>query len=334
MSNVTYLFGAGASAQALPTVNQFANRIQGFIDCISAPEFQLSGTKMFPFTSESKHKTQEEFIDRLFLMKKACDDYESIDTYAKKLFLTNSNEELTFLKSMIISFLLYEQLINKPDKRYNGFFASILNEKYNNFPDNLKILSWNYDNQFELSYLDFFQDFRFEALKSMLHIVSKYSFRNDCEKFCILKLNGTTDLYSNNGFSHREYLNTIRQFDVNLFEEILQNVYLPVYGNNYFPSLSFAWENFEKNEQNIVSKSMKATKETDVLVIIGYSFPFFNRSVDRQIIQSMANLKKIYFQDVSPNNIIERFKSIRTDILPENLIPIADVKQFFLPPEL
>lgn len=38
---------------------------------------------------------------------------------------------------------------------------------------------------------------------------------------------------------------------------------------------------------------------TTILVVIGYSFPFFNREVDKQIFNELNNrvLKKIYFQD-------------------------------------
>jgi hypothetical protein len=43
----------------------------------------------------------------------------------------------------------------------------------------------------------------------------------------------------------------------------------------------------------------------EVLVIIGYSFPFFNREVDNALFMQMTSLKKIYIQDVNPQNIYE-----------------------------
>jgi hypothetical protein len=70
------------------------------------------------------------------------------------------------------------------------------------------------------------------------------------------------------------------------------------------------------------------------LVVIGYSFPFFNRLVDRRIL-NMPDLKKIYFQAPISGieNIIQSFKSIRK--LPiEGYEKITETEQFFLPPEL
>jgi len=82
-----------------------------------------------------------------------------------------------------------------------------------------------------------------------------------------------------------------------------------------FSKLSFAWEDYERPEQNIINKVTTSTKDTEVLVVIGYSFPFFNREVDRKIIGEMKNLKKVYFQDKNPHNIKLRFQAIRNDLL-------------------
>jgi hypothetical protein len=43
---------------------------------------------------------------------------------------------------------------------------------------------------------------------------------------------------------------------------------------------------------------LKTTQDTEQVVVIGYSFPFFNRQTDREIFGSMANLTKIYVQDM------------------------------------
>jgi len=99
--------------------------------------------------------------------------------------------------------------------------------------------------------------------------------------------------------------------------------------------LTFAWENTPLSN-SIIENATLATSKTYVLVVIGYSFPFFNRVVDRRIINSMINLEKVYFQapkeDV--NNLITRFKAIRSDFKKLDPEPIEDIKQFFLPPEL
>jgi hypothetical protein len=39
------------------------------------------------------------------------------------------------------------------------------------------------------------------------------------------------------------------------------------------------------------------------LVVIGYSFPVFNREIDNRLIGKMAKLTKVYIQDANPERI-------------------------------
>jgi hypothetical protein len=60
--------------------------------------------------------------------------------------------------------------------------------------------------------------------------------------------------------------------------------------------------------RNMKSFSKMASEDLlriEVLVIIGYSFPFFNREVDNALFMQMTSLKNIYIQDVNPQNIYE-----------------------------
>jgi len=70
------------------------------------------------------------------------------------------------------------------------------------------------------------------------------------------------------------------------------------------------------------------------LIVICYSFPFFNRNVDSQIIKTMKELKKVYFQAPDSDLIKERFQAIRDDIPENKLVPRIDIEQFLLPNEL
>ena len=105
------------------------------------------------------------------------------------------------------------------------------------------------------------------------------------------------------------------------------------YLSNIHSSLSFAWEP-EHPEKGIVAKAIENTKDTVSLVIIGYSFPFFNREIDRKIIGSMTNLKKIYFQAPDADIMKERFQALRDDMTGVELLSKFDVGQFLLPNEL
>jgi hypothetical protein len=73
--------------------------------------------------------------------------------------------------------------------------------------------------------------------------------------------------------------------------------------------LNFAWE----NDNNYIDKYRGHSKnleeaehiasETEILVVIGYSFPIFNREIDNILFKKMQKLKKVYIQDREPEKI-------------------------------
>ncbi len=75
-------------------------------------------------------------------------------------------------------------------------------------------------------------------------------------------------------------------------------------------------------------------KGTTILVVIGYSFPFFNREVDKKIINNIkksGNLfKKIYYQD--PIKDGQQLRS-QFDIKAGHveIVHIKDTTNFFVP---
>ena len=79
---------------------------------------------------------------------------------------------------------------------------------------------------------------------------------------------------------------------------------------------------------------VKKVRETEILVIIGYSIPFFNRAIDRRIIQEIAStVKRVYIQDTNPNNVLDSLTSLwPTENIPHKIINSVD--QFYVPPQL
>jgi hypothetical protein len=82
--------------------------------------------------------------------------------------------------------------------------------------------------------------------------------------------------------------------------------------------------------------------EAETLVVIGYTFPFFNRETDRRVFEQMPNLSQIYIQDPNADNIIKNIIPVMSDHQKETnklrigngIETITNVDQFFLPPEL
>ena len=104
-------------------------------------------------------------------------------------------------------------------------------------------------------------------------------------------------------------------------------------GLDFNTHLSFAWENSVNNEK-IKETLTNTTEDTEVVVVIGYSFPFFNRVTDRYIFSKMPKLKKVYVQDINPDAVIQAIHAV----LPSNrkiaVEPIKACGQFYLPAEL
>ena len=74
----------------------------------------------------------------------------------------------------------------------------------------------------------------------------------------------------------------------------------------------------------------------EIVVVIGYSFPFFNRQVDRLLFNNMDYLRKIYIQDPNSGRIKQSLLSVLPNYMIDNVAieSVTDTSQFFLPPEL
>ncbi|MBI5916429.1 MAG: hypothetical protein HY842_13715 [Bacteroidetes bacterium] len=118
----------------------------------------------------------------------------------------------------------------------------------------------------------------------------------------------------------------------------MNNLFKNYLGNELDHYLNFAWE-LDRNEvaQKAVSAAKEIMKNTDVLVIIGYSFPNFNKRIDRNILEDFATNTsrkyKVYYQ-THPNEIEALCKNFHWLMEGKvNAEPITDLKQFFIPPE-
>ena len=91
--------------------------------------------------------------------------------------------------------------------------------------------------------------------------------------------------------------------------------------------MSYVWE--KENRDELLDISVNRTKDTETLIVIGYSFPYVNREIDDVVISNMANLNKIIVQDKYPDDVIDRIKSI---ILNKNItIEAKKYNQFYIP---
>ncbi len=357
MSNnqFTYLIGAGASALAIPVIQSFAKELENFandIDSIIIEEDSYHDT--FGIGSKPS-ELKGNFVKDVKWLAKECAVHSSVDTFARKLYLANRFKELIKLKAIVSEFLLTKQNQNGIDKRYDAFFAALLDktDKGLVLPNNMKFLSWNYDKQIEYSIAQFKNPSNDMIIENFLQVSPREEGASiDLNGFCLFKLNGAVGgTIKNDG----RYVPMKMDFNLvgdKITKEIEQNViknmmfryysieqrifHMDYYGNvenqDEYPTIMYSWENYPLFEQ-VRSNALNATKETDILVIIGYSFPTFNRLLDKSLLKNMGRLRKVFIQspEDSIKGVTQRFKALYEHNPQIEIELITNVDEFYIP---
>jgi hypothetical protein len=141
----------------------------------------------------------------------------------------------------------------------------------------------------------------------------------DENSFGVLKLNGNAYFEANqptgNELSRNLYNRTIAHQSP---EEIIKK-YVMCFESKFphgkikyddsFKYFNFAWEipGDEKYHgfKSVLNTSIEIAKKTDILIVVGYSFPFFNSEIDKAILDNL-NARKIIIQDLDCDLIQQR----------------------------
>ena len=319
VKNITYLFGAGASYQAFPILNELSEAIGKFFenpDFSSKIEEQKQGKSVKnPYSPESniEYYLAYEFSELSIL----SDKFNTVDTYAKMLFLNKKFKELHQLKNNLSLFLsLWQRKTNKVkhsrpegkkkfrniDPRYIALIASfVTNNQQISINENINFITWNYDLQLELAFG------LFAELTDLNEIDQLFCFQpiNSDSKLKVCHLNGYGG-YVSSEEKKAFVLNEINfeSSSIRLARQLKNNsIHKLLNSNRGDDMISFAWEN------NLINKIVrthaeKILSETDILVIIGYSFPVFNREIDNILFNSLlrsGKVERIYYQSPDAN---------------------------------
>ncbi len=302
---VTYLLGAGASAEALPTVKG-NNGDDGLSYKFQVMANELKTNKLI---SDIHRDFSNELSANLLWLADGSNKFATTDTYAKFLYLQDRNSLVKLKKTLSLYFTIEQFINHKIDKRTLTFLTTIM-QLNNIFPTNIKILNWNYDFQIQLA-AEVFRKEEFHPGTVYFHsppLIGYYPtlgsefFTNsniDNNAISMVHLNGIA------GFYFLENENTILNLFLNKRPKDINEIFEKVktHSDRKYDLLTFAWEKDTKSS-NILRARIKYAKsiinETDILVIIGYSFPFFNRDIDKEIFKTLnesGKLKKIFYQD-------------------------------------
>lgn len=391
MANITYLLGAGASFGierkidldsftfdktnyltkfgGLPIVKEVGKkleRLQFFLH--HPPQFNNYQTTIksidpsiepikvreYPILIEELTNEIDEFCNTVNL-------HASFDTLARKYYLLDDSK-LDNLKFIIDLLFCVEQLIEVNDRRYDLFFSTIFNKAGKgkiNRPSNIHIINWNYDIQIEYSLSYFYPEYEdLEQLRKKLNIFGPQEVNNANLEgdFSIIKLNGS----AGNKMALKDFIKKDQKSYLFIFDFILK-YYKSFKSKGYVNDICFAWESNSKKK--IIA--CEILKNSDILVIIGYSFPTFNRETDRELIQSFLENRKLFIRLSSgetfdspfdnnshlgetnkkiiiqaPANDINNIISRLTALLPKDIslkeneiIEITSTEEFYIPPE-
>lgn len=357
MSKFTYLLGAGASYHAFPIVSGFENALIEYLDFFQK---EVEST----INSRGLGLSQDDQIHFLRILERIENDarfifneykdFSTIDKKAKSFYLDKNPAQLGQIKCIVDFYFQAAQYITPSkeaiDSRYEIFLNEIL--KLDEFdkpylPDNLSILTWNYDLQFELATAKHFKEEFLGRVHSTLNIMPKISNQQlKNQKFKLIKLNGTAGMLINKNRSARVMLRNLRkkyrELDIQerffLIANLLHNYNTlsasanPSINPRVVNGINYGWEESQvANESREIAARIAA--ETEYLVIIGYSFPPFNRHIDAGILSKMDNLKKVYIQDLP--NYIERIEDRFNALCGRKVRIIKDtnLNEFLIPDE-
>ncbi len=349
----TYLIGAGASAETLPVITNFAQELYIFADFVNNFAISENSYHHTLGVNSTPSEIRTRFVKEIRWLADECDNHSSVDTFARKLFLANRLKELIKLKAIVSEFLLIQQFLKGIDKRYDAFFATILNKSDSNgliLPNNIKIVSWNYDKQIEFSMAQFSNNYESDYIENFLKVYPRREKAEiDLNRFCVFKMNGTIGGTIKNEGNYEpinmDYSLVGKSVTNEMKQNIVKNILFRFYTienrikrlgyhndepfDNY-PTILYSWEE-DSVFESVRNNALKATKDTNILVIIGYSFPTFNRTIDKKLLNNMGRLGKVFIQspESSIKGVMQRFNSLYGyDVEIES---ITNVEEFYIP---
>lgn len=354
MSNIVYYIGAGASYgkkedreviekgtinerlliyEGLPVINEIGMCLLAFKEAVVNAPIDKNGLYSFlnkysTVADDLNHKRNCLIAD-IEKVYEANKEHATIDTYAKKLYLTKKNNEFKRLKNVLTTFFVWAQLVSKTDQRYDTFLANILQENTLSIPNGISVISWNYDSQFEMAYRNYSQDGNLPIYDKNAHI--DYQDSGNCGK--IFKVNGSANF---DDFCMVDYIS--KHMDVDPVIQLIEyydnlGADTSELGFQFTSRLSYAWET-SKQQRQMFDMLQNVTCDTTTVVVIGYSFPYFNRQIDRKIFAAMPYLKTVYIQDPNPEAIEPSLRAVLLNESATKIVYQKDCTQFYLPREL
>ena len=311
---ITYLFGAGASYNAVPILNSLSTSMIKTGEYLGANSQQLFGGRK-PGEDDLLLENFRLFSVDLIRLGNKAKEYGTLDTYAKKLFLNAENEELKKLKFLVsIFFTIWHGHLNKIfnlkektdssetvpfqkiDSRYKSLISNFLqvNKSTGNpiLDKNINFISWNYDYQLE-SALSLFTKTGLDL--DTLNLTYPFlPLSDNYEDMKVTHLNGVANFWRKDGESALAMFTEDSFSDTKMLTRRIGKLYRSENFEKVSTLINYSWDDNDAK----LSNAEKLLKETDILIIIGYSFPTFNRAIDAKLLGGINNsFDRVVYQD-------------------------------------
>lgn len=350
---LTYILGAGASYESIPVVKTFGERFDEFCSYLnnrSNPDYTL-------FENKELYGYYQVASNQVNFFKNELQAIYSFDTLFKKYFHLGKDDLIKLGKKVMHLYFLWEHLqtamSKKPeqngikeifwkqsikDKRYDALILGLLQP----IKDESKMfcktnfITWNYDmNLLESIKNYFYPNEKFDCFLKKIISKNNPNVFNIKDEITIVNMNG---YFYSQVFNHEvqttDSVNNIHDYGETKILELLTN--------NFFTSevydidsnkIQFAWELDEKNS----NKAKEIISNSKNIVIIGYTFPLYNRLIDRVYIEEdkfRTSKQEIYIQDPDAEKIINSLRNnfnMESQVYNSRIKTITDCDTFFVP---
>lgn len=307
---ITYLIGAGASKNFIPINSSIKKegserKTNGILD------------DMAEVYRQKKLSRYEPFFGNIIGLAK---HFGTPDLFAKYSLEKNDLENYEAIKRMLVNYFKIKQefghpaSITKIDPRVIPFLSTISNK--NKIADNVKIITWNYDCQFQM------------AAKLLKPINSDKAV-----------IDGFTEWPNNENINDNIFITHLNGY-VPFSEDRTELDY-----DNNTAYIKFSWEEESLKSSLLLETLLKNIQGTKILVVIGYSFPFFNRIIDKAIFGILKqSVTRIYYQNADDDydKLYTQF-NLRTiddsyyegsSFMPVEIKKVNSLDNYFIPYEL
>jgi hypothetical protein len=341
MNELTYILGAGASYQSIPVVKTFPKRFGFFNEYVLQP------------SSRFNIELTDLYASGLNLVRE-FKTHQSFDTYFKKLFHNDKPEEIKKAKKILNLYFYWEHLSetddskpttpidnlpfwkqSKIDKRYDALIAGLLQPVNGELKMFCKtnFITWNYDLNLFSSLKNYFKPE--STVKEFLDEIT-----SDKKNENLWKIDDQIEVINMNGFFYSSqfdnYINLPEcGFVPNTFPDQFNDEFCKNQLQSDSEKIKFAWEaGFD------ISKIAKSKiNDSKNVVVIGYTFPLYNRLVDLDFISNEflinVEMRKIILTIQDPNsvNIIQSLQELYENNyhLNKTIKAKSDCEQFYIP---